>query len=230
MTALYETRLVIASLKNVPSLGYSVAHFNGEQAKKQHGDLIIVTESWDAAVKRGFKAGIDGSYDWLDPHRQSVMLGTDLREWDIEDEGVIKGGAGPYLEHVNDRRDLLWRRQTRRDTGRKLVALALHTSPIPWLKAPHMVPAARRSQQHAARQVEAIAGNTGYPVVMGGDINRKRRLTDSDRIAGQKVGNGIVHAEMWHGRNARFGVALAHGYKQRSDHPGVTIDLRLVAA
>lgn len=221
---LYTTRLVIASLANVPSKGYEVAAKNAAAVFAQQPELLVVTETWDPAVKRAFRDAAPRGWSWHTEPGQSVMVGCG-GPWHFGIETTLRGAAAPRIPLVNDRRDvpLIVPRYGR--TARRIQLGGVHTGPIPTRKAPWKVPAAKAGQALARRRLSRYARrHGGYPLILAGDWNNQRLLNPDLR-----PGPGITHAECFDGRSAVFGEFKSRTFALRSDHPGIVIDLTLEA-
>ena len=220
--ALYETRLVIAALKNVPSQGYDVARENGRRIFAQDPELLVVTETWDERVKQALRDAAPKGWQWHTEPGQSVMVGCG-RPWHYGIERTLRGYASPAIPLVNDRRDVPLMVPRHGDGERRIVLAGVHTAPIPSKKAPWKIPAARAAHRIARRRLTRYARRVGYPIIFAGDWNTGR-LLDPDL----RVGPGITHAELFDGANAGFGRFKSRTFPLRSDHPGVVIDLEVV--
>lgn len=226
MPELYATLLIIASLKNVPWLGWRVAKLNGAAIFAQHPELLVVTETWHPLTKLAIRRAAPASFRWYTAPGQSVMVGWDSTKYRVVWKKRIRGGASPRISRVCDRRDLFVVCLEDIATGRRIVLVGVHAAPVPTIKAPDMVPTARLSHTHAADQIEVIAESTPYPVVTAGDFN----VTELVSTNNLRVGPGITHTECFNGRNVAFGPTKPRLFALHSDHPGVTIPLTLDAA
>lgn len=226
--SLYTADMAITALDNIPR---PITARGKLAAKRRAGRNLeatlatgakagVITETWFPFVKQGIFDAAPPNIRFQTEPGQSVMTW-----WDA-------GWANGEVDRVIHLHDALRTQWDERRAQAELLEIALLEGRAFWLVGAHPAPIKRRlpivyragERAHASARANLthFLDGIAFPAAILGDLNSER-LLNPDRIAGTRVGNGIVHGEFFDGSFATWGKPLAHAFKVESDHPGVFI-------
>lgn len=173
-----KIKVAVAPQANVPK-PHSRAQTarNIVRAKATGASVIALTECWHARTRLVlFNQFSRKGWDTHAP-RGSAVLAWDESVWELVSRWVVEGHS--WIRNTSDARNIPAVQLKHIETGKIVDFYAVHPCPIPTLKAPEMVPAAKRAHvkfytnlwqdiQHHARPAVVLGdwNSRGYPLGM----------------------------------------------------------------